>query len=361
MILLLLIAVFILSCAGFYMNRHLVTRLFIDSAKGMIFLILIIYSSIELVCGIFLHEDYIYISAVQPLGFLYAPLMYYLITGTKVTLVKPRVIFYQRLPFYIALAVYITFIFSKDLRDTLGLTFYKLWYSGMLLLWIGYFIAIILQKYKDRFVHRLDVFDGTMLILFLITIIIVGSQIYSNPQALIYITNSIASIFCIFLISLVIYLQQIDRLGTLELPLSQDVNFYFESAVLDFLNSDIDQVLKLDNAPLQNAISKSEGAPKIGFQLGDVNFLDNTITSQIQAELLGISASQLTISIKNQTGLSYPQYINKCRVDFFIKNVQGIEDPDYDEWMFKSGFNSKASFYRSFKKFTGKTPLEYFK
>ncbi len=59
---------------------------------------------------------------------------------------------------------------------------------------------------------------------------------------------------------------------------------------------------------------------------------------------------------------TFSQYINENRVKEFIQRMENGEKPEsYLSLAFSVGFNSKATFNRSFKKYTGTTPRLYFK
>lgn len=68
-------------------------------------------------------------------------------------------------------------------------------------------------------------------------------------------------------------------------------------------------------------------------------------------------------ALKTETGegqtLSFPDYVNRFRIAYCLKlfhegNYEGIESVIY-----VSGFISRTTFYKNFKKFTGKTPSQY--
>ena len=76
------------------------------------------------------------------------------------------------------------------------------------------------------------------------------------------------------------------------------------------------------------------------------------------SEMLNVSANQLSQVINEKLGKNFHQLINEYRVEEVKKNIHdssrtllGIA--------FESGFNSKSSFNRIFKEFTGLTPSKY--
>lgn len=75
----------------------------------------------------------------------------------------------------------------------------------------------------------------------------------------------------------------------------------------------------------------------------------------------GISISKLSQIINQQSGHSFPDYINLIRVE---KAKKYLTKPQYDAYTIvaiglECGFNSKSTFYSAFKKFTNTTPTEY--
>ncbi len=79
------------------------------------------------------------------------------------------------------------------------------------------------------------------------------------------------------------------------------------------------------------------------------------------AEQLGISSGHLSQIIKNNTSISFSDFINSYRVKD-IKEM--IKNPMFNKYSLLSiglecGFNSKTSFYTNFKKETGLTPSEF--
>ena len=92
-------------------------------------------------------------------------------------------------------------------------------------------------------------------------------------------------------------------------------------------------------------------------------FLNKNLTVGELAEALEMPTHQLSKLINNQLGQSFFEFINRYRVEevklrffepkFSNLTVLGIA--------MECGFNSKASFNRIFKQFTGLTPTEYIK
>lgn len=90
-------------------------------------------------------------------------------------------------------------------------------------------------------------------------------------------------------------------------------------------------------------------------------FLDPELTITQLGRLLNIKTDQLSGILNNELGQNFFDFINKYRIEEFkiqcldYKNnhlsIMGIA--------YNCGFNSKASFYRAFKKYTGMSPGEF--
>jgi len=90
-------------------------------------------------------------------------------------------------------------------------------------------------------------------------------------------------------------------------------------------------------------------------------YTDSTLNREKVAEKLGISAGYVSQIVNTITGDNFAHYINQYRVEA-VKEM--ILNSDYENYNLlamglESGFTSKATFYKAFKKVTGQTPNEY--
>ena len=79
------------------------------------------------------------------------------------------------------------------------------------------------------------------------------------------------------------------------------------------------------------------------------------------SKILEIKQSLISQSIKSNTNFNFNEYINSFRIHD-IKFM--LNNPEYSNYTIvaiglEAGFNSKASFYRAFKKHTGLSPAEF--
>lgn len=79
------------------------------------------------------------------------------------------------------------------------------------------------------------------------------------------------------------------------------------------------------------------------------------------AEMIKVHPNHLSQVINSVMGKTFYDYINELRVKEFTEQINLPQKQQFTilAIAFDCGFNSKASFYRNFKKFTGLTPSDY--
>lgn len=90
-------------------------------------------------------------------------------------------------------------------------------------------------------------------------------------------------------------------------------------------------------------------------------YADSTLNREKVAEELGISPGYVSQIINTITGDNFAQYINQYRVESVKAMISNSEYNHYNllTMGLESGFTSKTTFYKAFKKITGQTPNEY--
>jgi AraC-like DNA-binding protein len=90
-------------------------------------------------------------------------------------------------------------------------------------------------------------------------------------------------------------------------------------------------------------------------------YTDSTLNREKVAEKLGISAGYVSQIINTITGDNFAHYINQYRVEAVKEMISNSEYENYNllTMGLESGFTSKTTFYKAFKKVTGQTPNEY--
>ncbi|MET0946173.1 MAG: helix-turn-helix domain-containing protein [Flavobacterium sp.] len=143
-----------------------------------------------------------------------------------------------------------------------------------------------------------------------------------------------------------------------------------KDAVYNFLNTDLtlsySNLQIVDNSTLQE-YREPITADNLYFQ--KLEFLckeqhiytDSTLNREKVAEKLGISAGYVSQIVNTITGDNFANYINNYRVEAVKEMISNSEYENYNllTMGLESGFTSKTTFYKAFKKVTGQTPNEF--
>lgn len=95
----------------------------------------------------------------------------------------------------------------------------------------------------------------------------------------------------------------------------------------------------------------------------DFLYRDDQLSLQKLSKVLGVSINELSYIINTGFKMNFNDLINEYRIIDFKEHLSDNQNQKYTllAIAYKSGFNSKASFYRAFKKSTGKTPASFYK
>lgn len=90
-------------------------------------------------------------------------------------------------------------------------------------------------------------------------------------------------------------------------------------------------------------------------------YRDPALNRDIVATELGISSGYLSQILRAQAGTNFSDYVNNYRIQE-VKNM--LIDPEFGNYSllsigYEAGFNSKSTYYATFKKSTGLTPSAY--
>ena len=90
-------------------------------------------------------------------------------------------------------------------------------------------------------------------------------------------------------------------------------------------------------------------------------YRDPTISMDSLADMLGVRRNTLSRAINRVTGSNFNQYLNSYRVKEAVRIISTTDRTQLylDELSERVGYNSRASFYRAFRQFTGLSPLEF--
>lgn len=97
--------------------------------------------------------------------------------------------------------------------------------------------------------------------------------------------------------------------------------------------------------------------------VGQKLYLDPSLTLSVLSSKIGISTHELSYILNNGIGKNFYQFINELRTEE-AKSLLLSEDTKHLDMFgvaIRAGFNSKTTFYTTFKKATNLTPKEYIK
>jgi AraC-like DNA-binding protein len=90
-------------------------------------------------------------------------------------------------------------------------------------------------------------------------------------------------------------------------------------------------------------------------------YLNPELNIETLSTELNLKATTISQLVNQNTDYNFNDYINSYRV---AETKKMLSNPEYSNYTIvaiglEAGFNSKASFYRAFRKFEGMTPSEY--
>ncbi|MGQ7946615.1 helix-turn-helix domain-containing protein [Flavobacterium sp. WC2509] len=143
-----------------------------------------------------------------------------------------------------------------------------------------------------------------------------------------------------------------------------------KDAVYNFLNNDL--ALSYNNLQIveyntPEEYKESITADNLYFQKLELLckdqhiYTDSTLNREKVADKLGISPGYVSQIVNTITEDNFANYINNYRVEAVKEMISNSEYENYNllAMGLESGFTSKTTFYKAFKKVTGQTPNEY--
>jgi AraC-like DNA-binding protein len=146
------------------------------------------------------------------------------------------------------------------------------------------------------------------------------------------------------------------------LPTILTIIFFFSISIYLIWNQDI--LLKLKYFSFQNDINQASNKINLGYFTTIVEeklyFTDKNLSISKLALLLNVSQNDLS-KIINKSNSNYNLWINEIRVKYSIDLIKDgfLKNYSVEALAEKSGFKSKNTFYRSFKKYTNTTPISF--
>lgn len=278
--------------------------------------------------------------------------------------------------YYIPFVYSSTFTITYHLNDILGI--YKITDSDIFIINIlrliqllFAFIIILFPPFYSYFMirHLKDPHEKNWVLTLLTALYLVLSTWLITYMAGFFFEVDISSTMSVLALCATFIIHWTAYIGIYKYKLAKN-----KDAVYNFLNNDLAIIhtnLQVADITQENSIveayKESITADNLYFQKLELLckeqhiYTDSTLNREKVAEKLGISAGYVSQIVNIITGDNFANYINNYRVEA-VKEM--ISDPEYENYTLltmglESGFTSKTTFYKAFKKVTDQTPNEY--
>ncbi|WP_411812480.1 helix-turn-helix domain-containing protein [Chryseobacterium scophthalmum] len=280
--------------------------------------------------------------------------------------------------YYIPFVYSSTFTITYHLNDILGI--YKITDSDIFIINIlrliqllFAFIIILFPPFYSYFMirHLKDPQEKNWVLTLLTALYLVLSTWLITYMAGFFFEVDISSTMSVLALCATFIIHWTAYIGIYKYKLAKN-----KDAVYNFLNNDLaiihPNLQVSENSIMQEnsiveAYKESITADNLYFQKLELLckeqhiYTDSTLNREKVAEKLGISAGYVSQIVNIITGDNFANYINNYRVEA-VKEM--ISDPEYENYTLltmglESGFTSKTTFYKAFKKVTDQTPNEY--
>lgn len=280
--------------------------------------------------------------------------------------------------YYIPFVYSSTFTITYHLNDILGI--YKITDSDIFIINIFRliqllfaFIIILFPPFYSYFMirHLKDPHEKNWVLTLLTALYLVLSTWLITYMAGFFFEVDISSTMSVLALCATFIIHWTAYIGIYKYKLAKN-----KDAVYNFLNNDLaiihpnlqvaENSITQENSTVE-AYKESITADNLYFQKLELLckeqhiYTDITLNREKVAEKLGISAGYVSQIVNIITGDNFANYINNYRVEA-VKEM--ISNPEYENYTLltmglESGFTSKTTFYKAFKKVTDQTPNEY--
>lgn len=245
---------------------------------------------------------------------------------------------------------------ATDLIEILGLIHLILavTFIPFLLLYSYFMVRHLKDSHEKKWIFTLLTIVSSLVFAFLITCL-----------AGLFFQYDISSTMNILAISATFIIHWTAYIGIYKYKLAKN-----KDAVYNFLNSEV--ALSYSNLQIVENKTPEEYIESItvdNLYFQKLEFLckhqhiyaDSTLNREKVAEKLGISTGYVSQIVNTITGDNFAHYINQYRVEAVKEMISNSEYENYNllTMGLESGFTSKTTFYKAFKKVTGQTPNEY--
>ncbi len=349
------------SAVAIALFLSLVLYSYIDPKRGYfrwILPVLALSIATNATLGLLRNADIVERSISEPFQLLIGPVLYFYLQFLNKREVSTKRKLWHLLPFFVAAIIFVGFMihaaYPEPLTETDHFVLWLLSLVAYVQLWGYYFLCRrSLQRYQNQLLQSCSGIEklgeswvGNALLALLLGYTGLSVVYLLNHGPLSISTNqSLAMIFAV-------------------------LSFYISYATLRFSFAFINEPVELppsryEKSGLDDATAKAIADKLQSLMRDEKPFLDPDLKIAALASRLDVAVHHLSQVINTgqggRDGKNFYDFVNAYRV----QAVQAMfKDPAFDDKSildiaFESGFTAKATFNRVFKKYTGKTPLEY--
>ena len=288
-------------------------------------------------------------------------LLHYLLFG--VNLIFASIIFFQTPEIKLEILNFYAYeILPKNNLESL-IIFYEFYTSTIdsleVIQFFIYFILIFryLNKYLKELKTRLSTINKAILKWIKVLVILfipeflfdfISILIPEDIASYAFLTNVLNNIRIVYEISIIFFL----GIFSLKQP---EITLYIEQNYL----SKIIPKNKYEKSTLTHQETKNYYSTLNKIINENKPYLNNEFRFKELAELIGISTHILSQVLNKMTNNNFYNYINRLRIEHSKKLLKTSKDLSIIEIAFNSGFNSKSTFNKAFKKYLKITPTQY--
>ncbi len=350
---LILTGVIILASATIFTSRLFFKKSRLFKLQS-VYLLFIIFHSVYAI--VFRNSDFVFLNIGAPFSLFYAPFFYScvlaLIHGEEFR-IKPMLIHF--ILGFIFLFVFIVFSIQMEvLKPYLNYYFITL-YSCTCIQLVLYAVLTYLKFNKEiKDAKMISFMNQSVLIMIVSTLVFSGLILRDKSERLNYING-----FLVYLIMLLIVIV-IFRFNLI--ILQKKVRFYKKDHKEEFFAIGKKKTTKFGKY-YKSKLSDKElerDIEVLNIVLNKEIYLQSDLTLEILAKKLKIPAHQLSQVFAKGLDSNFNKTINSYRIQYAIVLLQDTENKEtIEEIGLRSGFNSRASFYRAFNATMNMTPSEY--
>lgn len=234
----------------------------------------------------------------------------------------------------------------------------------------NYFADIISGNFPEDFIQ----INGLFLVIMGIYFVETGIQVFKKPKnqdktyrnlfakSVKYVRNFWLTIIGIYVVVVIASLFLPDKIVEYAfIPIGINVTYFFLVLHLKFYNDTygFEHEEPIEKPVAEFSLRKLEAIKHA--VVDEQLYLDTNCSIELVAKASKTGKNEVSRAINVGLNISFNDYINSLRTEHakqllinFDKSQETIEGIGYS-----AGFNSKASFYRAFKKFTSKTPRQF--